>query len=48
LQSNFAAYAQTFVMLAPRNVSTTMLTTAKNAHKHVATALKNVEEWRNK
>ena len=34
-----------FVMLALRNVSTMMLTIAKNAHKHVATVLKNVEGW---
>jgi hypothetical protein len=32
-------------MLALRNVSTTMLITAENAHKHVAAALKNVEGW---
>jgi hypothetical protein len=27
------------------NVNTTMLTTASNAHKHVAAVLKNVEGW---
>ncbi len=31
-------------MLAPKNVSTTMLTIVNNAHKHVVTVLKNVEE----
>ena len=34
-----------FVMLAPKSVSSMMLTIASNAHKHVATVLKNVEEW---
>jgi hypothetical protein len=34
-----------FAMLAPKSVSTMMLTTASNVHKHVATVLKNVEEW---
>jgi hypothetical protein len=33
------------VMLALKSVSTTMLTTASNAHKHVAAVLKNVERW---
>jgi hypothetical protein len=32
-------------MLALVNVNTTMLTTASNAHKHVAAVQKNVEEW---
>jgi hypothetical protein len=32
-------------MLALRNVSTTMLTTAKDVHKHAAAVLKNVEGW---
>ena len=32
-------------MLALRSASTTMLTTAKNAHKHVVAVLKNVEGW---
>ena len=34
-----------FVMLAPKSVSTMKWTTANNVHKHVATLLKNVEEW---
>ena len=32
-------------MLALRSASITMLTTAKNAHKHVVAVLKNVEGW---
>jgi hypothetical protein len=32
-------------MLALKNVNTMMLTTASNAHKHVAAVLKNVEGW---
>jgi hypothetical protein len=32
-------------MLALKNVSIMMLTTASNAHKHVAVVLENVEEW---
>ena len=32
-------------MLVLKNVSIMMLTTASNAHKHVAGVLKNVEGW---
>jgi hypothetical protein len=35
-------------MLAPENVSTTMLTTVSNAHRHAATAPKNVEGWQDR
>jgi hypothetical protein len=34
-----------YVMPVPKNVSITTLSTASNAHKHAAAALKNVEEW---
>jgi hypothetical protein len=43
LQSNFAIYVPTSVMLALKNANTTTLTIASNVHKLVATALKNVK-----
>jgi hypothetical protein len=45
LQSNFATYALTSVMHVLRNVKGTMLIIAKDAHKHAAAVLKNVEGW---
>jgi hypothetical protein len=45
LQSSFATYALTSVMHVLKNVKGTMLTTAKDAHKHAAAVLKNVEGW---
>jgi hypothetical protein len=48
LQSSFATYALMSAMRVLRNVNATTLTTASNAHKHVATVLKNVEGWRNR
>ena len=45
LQSNFAICVLTSVMHVLRNVKGTMLTTAKDAHKHAAAVLKNVEGW---
>ena len=44
LQSNSVIYALMSAMLAPKNVSAMTLTTASDAHKHVATVLKSVEE----
>jgi hypothetical protein len=45
LQNSSAICVPMYVMLALKNVSIMMLTTASNAHKHVATVLKNVERW---
>jgi hypothetical protein len=48
LQNSSASYVLTSVMLVPKNVKDTTLTTARDAHKHAATALKNVEEWQDR
>ena len=45
LQSSSVICALTYVMLALVNVNITMLITASNARKLVATVLKNVEWW---
>jgi hypothetical protein len=45
LQSSFATYVLTYAMHVLKNVKDTTLTIANNAHKHVATALKNAEGW---
>jgi len=45
LQSSFATYAPTSAMHVLRNVKGTMLTTARDAHKHAAAVPKNVEGW---
>jgi hypothetical protein len=48
LQSSSVICVLTSAMLALRNASAMTLTTVSNAHKHVATVLKNVEEWQNR
>jgi hypothetical protein len=48
LESNSAACAPIFVTPVQGNVKGITLTTASDAHKHVAAVLKNAEGWQNK
>jgi hypothetical protein len=45
LQSSSAACVLTFVIPVPESVKGTTLTTARDAHRHAAAVLKNVEGW---
>jgi hypothetical protein len=45
LQNSFAIYVLISAMHVLRGVKYTMLTTARDAHKHVVAVRKNVEGW---